>query len=74
MRNMARSAPSVIPAEEAFIITCGVSHRHREHDCARALRKLQAAGFSAGPTSDEAILALARQVELTQALEANDDD
>jgi hypothetical protein len=73
MRSMATPGRSVIPAEEAFIITVGVSHRHREHDCGRALRALEAKGFTAGPTSDDAILALARQVELTQQLEQNDD-
>lgn len=72
MRNTARPTSSVIPAEQAFVITVGVSHRHRESDCARALRKLKAAGFQCGPTSDEAILELARQVQLTQQLEAND--
>lgn len=69
---MAREQPSIIPAEEAFIVTVGVSRRHKDHDCARALRKLQAAGFQAGPTSDEAILALAEQVKLNQALADND--
>ena len=71
-RHLPQAQPSVIPAEEAFIITVGVSHKHREHDCKRALRKLQMAGFSAGPTSDEAILQLAEQVQLQQGLEAND--
>lgn len=69
---MARPARSVIPAEEAFIITVGVSHRHHASDAARALRKLQAAGFQCGPTSDEAILKLAEQVRLNQQLADND--
>jgi hypothetical protein len=71
-RHLPQAKPGLIPAEEAFIITVGVSHKHREADCSRALRKLQMAGFSAGPTSDEAILQLAEQVRLTQQLEDND--
>lgn len=65
--------PPVIPAEEAFIITVGVSHRHKDHDCARAIRALHKAGFQAAQTSDEAILALAEQVKLNIALKENDE-
>lgn len=71
-RHLPQAKPGVIPAEEAFLITVGVSHRHRNADCSRALRKLEMAGFTCGPTSDEAILQLAEQVRLTQELEAND--
>ena len=54
---------SVTPAEEAFIVTVGVSHKWRDSDCARVLRKLERAGFQCGPTSDEAILQLAEQIK-----------
>lgn len=71
-RNMAKPSAAIVPAEEAFVITIGVSRRHKDHDCARALRKLRSAGFQCGVTSDEAILTLAEQVKLNQALADND--
>lgn len=71
-RNYAKPGGSIIPAEEAFVVTIGVPHRHKDHYCKRALLKLQAAGFQVGQTSDEAILQLAEQVKLNQALKDND--
>ena len=69
---MPQAKPALVPAEEAFIVTVGVSHSNRKGDCARALRRLELAGFQCGPTSDLAILQLAEQVRLTQQLEDND--
>jgi GTP cyclohydrolase FolE2 len=63
---------NTIAADEAFIVTVGVPHRHRDTHCSRALRVLQQAGYAAGPTSDESILELATQVRLVQALKEND--
>jgi hypothetical protein len=55
---MARIAkPTMRPAEEAFVVTVGVSHSNKDADCA---------------TSDDAILTLAEQVELNRELADND--
>lgn len=64
--------PRMRPAEEAFVVTVGVSHRNKDADCARVLQVLERAGFRAGVTSNEAILVLAEQVKLTEALADND--
>lgn len=64
---------SKTPAEEAFLVTIGVSHAHTDADCRRALAALARAGFAAGPTSDDAILIAAEQAKLTQALAENDE-
>lgn len=63
---------SKVPAEQAFVITVGVPHEHTDAHCKRAITVLNQAGFRAGPTSNEALLALADQVALTTALEEND--
>lgn len=64
--------PAKRPAEEAFIVTVGVSHTNKDADCANVLRLLERHGYQAGPTSDEAILARAEQVKLNQQLADND--
>lgn len=61
-----------VPADEAFVITVGVPHANRNVFCSRALRVLRQYGFRAAPTSDDAILALADQVQLVQQLKEND--
>jgi hypothetical protein len=61
-----------IPAEEAFIITVGVSHKRRTGDCNMALRVLRQYGFQCGPTSEDALIQLATQAKLTKQLESND--
>lgn len=62
-----------VPANEAFVVTIGVpgGAKSQQH-CKRALEVLRRAGYRAGPTSNEAILALAQQVELTEQLKEND--
>jgi hypothetical protein len=70
---MARIAkPTMRPAEEAFVVTVGVSHSNKDADCANVLRLLARHGYHAGPTSDDAILTLAEQVELNRELADND--
>lgn len=72
MSGLNQSIPKT-PAEEAFLITCGVSHVNAKQDCARALRALERAGFHAGPTSNESIEIIARQKRLVDGLATNDD-
>lgn len=60
------------PAEEAFIVTVGVSHANTRADCTRAINVLRSAGFEAGPTSDESIETIAQQKRLVDGLVAND--
>jgi hypothetical protein len=55
--------PTVIPAEDAVVVTVGVPHDQKDHYTARALGALERAGFQAGPTSDESILLLAERVQ-----------
>lgn len=64
--------PAMRPAEEAFVVTVGVSHRNKDADCARVLHLLERAGYQAGPTSDDSLLTLAEQVRLNQELADND--
>lgn len=65
---------TVVPAEEAFVVTVGVPHdeRQRNAQCRRALTVLQQAGFQCGPTSGDSILQLAEQETLNRELAAND--
>lgn len=52
-----------VPAEEAFVVTVGVpGGAQRQLHCKRALTVLHQAGYRAGPTSNDAILALAEEV------------
>lgn len=63
---------SLRPAEEAFIVTIGIRHRHKDLDCRTALLALQRAGFRAAATSGDAILALADQERAVRELKNND--
>lgn len=49
--------------DEAFIVTVGVPRAGKQIHCRRALTALHHAGYRAAPTSDEAITALAHQLE-----------
>lgn len=60
-----------MPIEEAFVVTVGVPHHNKDVHCKRVLTVLEQAGYVAGPTSDDSILELARQVELTHKLKEN---
>jgi hypothetical protein len=66
--------PATVPAEQAFVVTVGVPHKNTQAHCKRALTVLHQAGYEAGPTSNESLLALADQVQLTTQLEENDTD
>lgn len=60
------------PAEQALIVTIGVTHANTDSDVRAALQALERAGFLAGPTSDEAIEAIYRQKRLVDGLARND--
>jgi hypothetical protein len=69
-----RPRRKMVDAQEAFIVTVGVPHepKARAAHCARALTVLSQAGYRAGATSGEAILALAEQERLNRELDDND--
>lgn len=46
------------PVEEAFVVTIGVRHRHKQADCHQALAVLERGGFQAGQTSIGALFLL----------------
>lgn len=51
-----------VAAQEAFVVTVGVPHAKRQAHCSRVLTVLKQAGYQAGATSNDAILALAQEV------------
>ena len=59
---MSANGTPALPVEEAFVITVGVPRQDKNLHCANALLALRDAGYSAAPTSDEAITALAHQI------------
>lgn len=61
---------AMVPATEAFVVTCGVpAGAQRQLHCKRILTVLKQAGYRAGPTSNEAILALADEVHRINDME-----
>lgn len=56
------SRKHTVAAQEAFVVTVGVPSENRQVHCRRVLTVLDQAGYRAGPTSNEAILALAAEV------------
>lgn len=63
-------------ADQAFIVTVGVpmgSQAETNRHCETVLRAIERAGYHAGPTSEEAIVAIADQKRLVDGLVVNDE-
>lgn len=61
-----------VPAEQAFVVTIGVPHADTQAHCKRALTVLKQAGYLAGETSNDSLIALAEQAKLNNKLKEND--